>query len=146
MSSMIKRAPTTQSAQAILLVLSCCGSIIIWSISAVWSDSAYGYRSFGPCNWLPIEPQAKSMPRLHSCTGWSESLLGAQDFVVLYLFYYLIFRLIRLRNPWGRFSWKGDWSDDSDRWKTIAPRTKQEMMPHGSGLGVFWISLSDLAV
>lgn len=55
-------------------------------------------------------------------------------------------KLIRLRNPWGRFSWKGDWSDDSDKWKTINPRTKQEMMPHGSGLGVFWISLSDLAV
>ena len=55
-------------------------------------------------------------------------------------------RLIRLRNPWGRFSWKGDWSDDSDKWNTIAHRTKQEMMPHGSGLGVFWISLNDLAM
>ena len=69
-----------------------------------------------------------------------------QNIKCCHLIFVYIFRLIRLRNPWGRFSWKGDWSDDSDKWNTIAARTKQEMMPHGSGLGVFWISLSDLAV
>lgn len=25
-------------------------------------------------------------------------------------------KLIQLRNPWGDFEWKGDWSDNSDCW------------------------------
>ena len=25
-------------------------------------------------------------------------------------------RLCKIRNPWGNFEWKGDWSDSSDLW------------------------------
>ena len=50
-------------------------------------------------------------------------------------------RLIRLRNPWGHFSWKGDWSDSSKLW---TPGLKARLMPHGSDDGLFWMSFSDM--
>lgn len=50
-------------------------------------------------------------------------------------------RLVRLRNPWGCFSWNGDWSDNSKLW---TPALKDRLMPHGDGDGLFWMSFSDM--
>ncbi|XP_075234504.1 calpain-D-like [Lycorma delicatula] len=50
-------------------------------------------------------------------------------------------RLVRLRNPWGHYSWRGDWSDDSPIW---TPQLRELLMPHGASDGVFWISFEDV--
>lgn len=50
-------------------------------------------------------------------------------------------RLVKLRNPWGHFSWKGDWSDDSPKW-TSELRTM--LMPRGADEGVFWMCFEDV--
>lgn len=50
-------------------------------------------------------------------------------------------RLLRLRNPWGHYSWKGDWSDDSPIWTL---QLRQLLMPHGASDGVFWISFDEV--
>jgi calpain-15 len=50
-------------------------------------------------------------------------------------------RLLRLRNPWGHYSWKGDWADNSSCWTT---QLRELLMPHGASDGVFWISFEDV--
>lgn len=50
-------------------------------------------------------------------------------------------RLVKLRNPWGHFSWKGDWSDDSPSWTR---ELKAMLMPHGADEGVFWMCFKDV--
>ncbi|RYP03722.1 hypothetical protein DL764_004946 [Monosporascus ibericus] len=50
-------------------------------------------------------------------------------------------RLVLLKNPWGKFEWKGPWSDGSKEW-TAEWLTK---LNHRFGDdGAFWISYSDL--
>lgn len=45
-------------------------------------------------------------------------------------------KLIQLRNPWGRFEWNGEWSDESDQWTEEAKRIVQYEERDD---GVFWM-------
>lgn len=49
-------------------------------------------------------------------------------------------RLLRIRNPWGKREWKGDWSADSERWtKTLRKRLGNTT--YAKGDGTFFMSL-----
>ncbi|KAL0483550.1 calpain [Acrasis kona] len=51
-------------------------------------------------------------------------------------------RLVKLRNPWGQFEWKGAWCDTSKLWTTVY---KKELDAVVSDDGVFWMSFNDFA-
>lgn len=49
-------------------------------------------------------------------------------------------RLVKMRNPWGKESWRGDWSHGSNRW---TPELRRRLRPDAAEGGVFWISWED---
>ncbi|XP_048360893.1 calpain-14-like [Sphaerodactylus townsendi] len=50
--------------------------------------------------------------------------------------------LVRLRNPWGKVEWKGDWSDRSGKWELLSPKEKILLHRNGDD-GEFWMTLQD---
>jgi len=53
-----------------------------------------------------------------------------------------VFRLLRVRNPWGSGEWEGDWSDKSDLWAKN-PKVKEAVNHHDADDGSFWMSWDD---
>ncbi|NXE47265.1 CAN14 protein, partial [Casuarius casuarius] len=53
--------------------------------------------------------------------------------------------LVRLRNPWGKVEWRGDWSDSSYKWELLSPKEKILLRKKKED-GEFWMSLQDFKV
>jgi hypothetical protein len=59
------------------------------------------------------------------------------------------FKMLRLRNPWGKFEWNGDWCDGSPLWKQhpdVAKACKDEDGHKGGFVaddGCFWMEYTD---
>ena len=49
-------------------------------------------------------------------------------------------QIVQLRNPWGRFEWRGDWGDESELW---SPEAKEQVNFVAEDDGTFWMSLTD---
>lgn len=50
-------------------------------------------------------------------------------------------KLINIRNPWGKFEWDGDWSDNSDLWTEEMKEFFEPVLDENDGS--FWMSLED---
>ena len=52
-------------------------------------------------------------------------------------------RLVKIRNPWGAETYKGDWSDTSDKW---TPELEEEVgLVKTNNDGIFYMSVEDYA-
>lgn len=50
-------------------------------------------------------------------------------------------RIVQIRNPWGKFEWKGDWGDFSNKW---TPEAKMQVETFtAADDGTFWMSIND---
>ncbi|GIL81853.1 hypothetical protein Vretimale_1434 [Volvox reticuliferus] len=52
------------------------------------------------------------------------------------------FQLVQLRNPWGTFEWKGNWSDLSSLWEEN-PKVKRALDFKPADDGTFWMEWKD---
>lgn len=50
-------------------------------------------------------------------------------------------KIVKIRNIWGGYEWKGDWSDDSKLW---TDDLKQRLKLVRLNDGIFWMSIEDL--
>ena len=51
--------------------------------------------------------------------------------------------LVKIRNPWGKHEWNGDWSDGCKKWNTVSESTKTEIDYTNKNDGGFWMSFQD---
>ncbi|XP_040207252.1 calpain-14 isoform X1 [Rana temporaria] len=50
--------------------------------------------------------------------------------------------LVRLRNPWGKIEWKGNWSDNSSKWDQLSLKERLLLRKTREN-GEFWMSIED---
>jgi len=53
-----------------------------------------------------------------------------------------IWKLLKMRNPWGKFEWKGDWGDTSSKWEEY-PEVEEACKLERADDGIFWICFDD---
>eukprot|EP01063_Lacrimia_lanifica_P007634 TRINITY_DN14908_c0_g1_i1.p1 TRINITY_DN14908_c0_g1~~TRINITY_DN14908_c0_g1_i1.p1 ORF type:complete len:449 (+),score=105.36 TRINITY_DN14908_c0_g1_i1:61-1407(+) len=50
--------------------------------------------------------------------------------------------IVKLRNPWGRGEWTGDWSDKSTLWDAV-PEARKRLCHEAKDDGAFWMPMQD---
>lgn len=81
---------------------------------------------------------------LFNCsTGWTskKGLAGGHAYTILETWDEGELKLVKVRNPWGEYEWKEDWSDGSKQW---TPDMMKKLNHTFGDDGVFWISYKDL--
>ncbi|KAJ8276763.1 hypothetical protein COCON_G00085150 [Conger conger] len=51
--------------------------------------------------------------------------------------------LIRMRNPWGKTEWNGQWSDSSEQWQKVGDAERKAMEITVEDDGEFWMAFDD---
>lgn len=75
------------------------------------------------------------------------SVVGGHAYSILGMYEPLLstekVQLLKLRNPWGSFEWKGDWSDKSPTWDTYSGVALEIGRPPDLDDGIFYINWRD---
>ena len=79
------------------------------------------------------EEQAAIFKELGLVDGHAYTMISVKDIDYL--------RLCLIRNPWGNFEWKGDYSDDSDLW---TDELKEAVGYKNEDDGCFWMKWDDV--
>lgn len=69
-------------------------------------------------------------------------LVTSHAYTVISLYEIQGLRLVKLRNPWGSFEWKGEFNDHSDKWNII-PNLKNIVGCEAKDDGIFFMEFKD---
>lgn len=69
-------------------------------------------------------------------------LVNSHAYTIIDLYEEGELRLLKLRNPWGQFEWKGDFSDKSDKWD-VHPHMKKKVGYENKDDGIFYMTFDD---
>ncbi|CAG5104363.1 Oidioi.mRNA.OKI2018_I69.chr1.g1216.t1.cds [Oikopleura dioica] len=53
--------------------------------------------------------------------------------------------IVRIRNPWGKTEWEGDWGDNDEKnWRRVSAAEKKRLkMDQAADDGAFWMTFKD---
>ena len=122
-----------------------------------WIDEALAYLLGAPTDQIVIDEDSKTDDIWNQLMLWdreryimgcaTRSTVKKEDGLVPNHAYTILsvhnvsgYRLVKLRNPWGKFEWNGDFSDGSKLW---ADPIKQEVGFSNEDDGVFVMKLED---
>ncbi|XP_064612946.1 calpain-9-like [Liolophura sinensis] len=54
------------------------------------------------------------------------------------------YKLVRIRNPWGKGEWNGAWSDRSSQWRMLSTEDKRKVGLVVDNEGEFWMTVHDM--
>jgi calpain-15 len=69
-------------------------------------------------------------------------LVKSHAYTVISLYDYQGLKILKVRNPWGAFEWKGDYCDNSEKWKE-KPELKQIVGYQKQDDGIFFMTFQD---
>jgi hypothetical protein len=80
-----------------------------------------------------------------TCTKGSEGLdkvglVPGHAYTIISVYEINTLKLIKIRNPWGQFEWKGDYGDNSKLW---TPELKKKVAYENTDDGIFYMNLED---
>lgn len=104
---------------------------LIWA--KLLSSRSAGFLMGIACGGTNVNVEVDDFERMGLRPNHAYSLLDVKDMSGN--------RLLRLRNPWGRYSWKGAWSDNSNTW---TPELRKQLSPNSTSEGIFWMSFEDV--
>ena len=94
----------------------------------------------GPHSRTPLGILTRKL--LHGPTGRSMHVAQGHAYSVVAIKEIDGFKLVKLRNPWGRFEWKGNWSDNSPLWRQY-PKVAKAVDFAAADDGMFWMDFKD---
>ena len=114
---------------------------IVWTDDPnLWTELINGEAKDYIMTAGAVSEQAMTKVKMHEgmVVGHAYSLISVSEVMGV--------DLVKMRNPWGKGEWQGDWSDQDPRWDSISAEKKREIGYDDKDDGCFFMDLEDFKI